>query len=1035
MSDTTQINKNFYVVGGSMQPDAPSYIERKADNEIYERTLASDFCYVLTPRQMGKSSLMARTAQRLKKQGIQTVIVDLSQIGSEKEKESANQWYCGIADCVLDKLGMEMDIGKWWEERKHLPALLRLTRFFRDVVLANATDQVVIFVDEIDTTIALPFTDDFFAAIRACYNARATEPVYRRLSFVLLGVATPSQLIKDTRRTPFNIGHRIELTDFTPEEALPLARGLGNDQIKSEEILKRILYWTGGHPYLTQKLCRLAVDEKPGVYNDEYIDGLVKKYFLAPGASHQDANLNFVRDRLVHKKNPVRRILTLYRRILQGRPITDEPLSFIHTALKLSGLVVLLANRKLSVRNRIYELTFTTDWAKKVMPTYWTKHIEIISIAAILIALIIAIEVIIPGVYIENIRTAQDDVPIQEYKTLRTIPGYSGTAEDLLAQYWDRRALRAEAVEKRDEGVLYRLQAMKVKDTEIRRREVGCLIKDDYENILTTYRHNKDVKAVAFSPGGPTVITINGDNTARLWSADTGEPLGKIIKHRSSFYYNALFSPDGRTVLTGISDDTARLWRTDTGEPVGKLIIHGSSISTVAFSPDGRTVLTVSRDGKIRLWCADTGENVGELMLHGSSVSAVAISPDGRTVLTGSSNGIVRLWWVDTGEPVGNIMKHNYLVGTVAFSPDGKTVLTGSTDNTARLWRADTGEIEGKIMKHDDHVSAAAFSPDGRTLITGSSDGTARLWQTDTGEPLGKIMKHDDHVSAAAFSPDNRTVLTGSRDGTALLWQADTGEPVGKIMKHDGYVFALSFSPDGRSVFTGRYEEVVRLWRVDTGEPVGKPMIHHDSATAAAFSPDGRTLITGSFRIARLWRTDTGEPVGKKLEHNGIVSSVAFSPDGRTVLTGCFKTASLWRTDTCEPVGKPIIHYGLIRSVSYSPDGRTVTVATDNWIHQSDIYGDTIKPKASRLLPGIGTGAYRFLDDKGDKMHVAVKVTGNSIKIYTIRFDIPDAPPIKGNPDELMEEWQKKLALKLDEETGKIEPMYPIEVPRERVRK
>ena len=424
MSDTVQKNIDFYVVGGTMLPDAPSYIERKADKELYERTLAGEFCYVLTPRQMGKSSLMARTAHRLKKQGIQTVIVDLSQIGSEKEKESANQWYRGIAECVLDHLGMEMDIGKWWEERKHLPALLRLTRFLRDIALKNTNKQVVIFVDEIDTTIALPFTDDFFAAIRACYNARATEPVYGRLSFVLLGVATPSQLIKDTRRTPFNIGHRIELTDFTLEEALPLARGLENDQAKSEETLKRILHWTGGHPYLTQKLCRLAVNEKPEVYSDEYIDGLVEKRFFAPGASLQDDNLNFVRDRLVHKKNPVGRVLKLYRRILQESPVTDEPLSFIHSTLKLSGLVLPRADWQLSVRNRIYERTFTADWVKKVIPTDWTRNIAIASITVILLVLVIAFEVIIPGVYIENIRTAQDDVPIVQYSNLKKIPFY-----------------------------------------------------------------------------------------------------------------------------------------------------------------------------------------------------------------------------------------------------------------------------------------------------------------------------------------------------------------------------------------------------------------------------------------------------------------------------------------------------------------------------------------------------------------------------------------------------------------------------------
>lgn len=68
--------RDFFVVGGTMQPDAPSYIEREADRELFEPVLAGDFCYVLTPRQMGKSSLMARTAKRLQVQGVCTAIVD-----------------------------------------------------------------------------------------------------------------------------------------------------------------------------------------------------------------------------------------------------------------------------------------------------------------------------------------------------------------------------------------------------------------------------------------------------------------------------------------------------------------------------------------------------------------------------------------------------------------------------------------------------------------------------------------------------------------------------------------------------------------------------------------------------------------------------------------------------------------------------------------------------------------------------------------------------------------------------------------------
>jgi len=79
----------------------------------------------------------------------------------------------------------------------------------REIVLPRAPERLVIFVDEIDVVRSLPFsTDEFFAAIRECYNRRTEDPEFRRLTFCLLGVASPSDLIRDTRLTPFNIGRR-----------------------------------------------------------------------------------------------------------------------------------------------------------------------------------------------------------------------------------------------------------------------------------------------------------------------------------------------------------------------------------------------------------------------------------------------------------------------------------------------------------------------------------------------------------------------------------------------------------------------------------------------------------------------------------------------------------------------------------------------------------------------------------------------------------------------------------------------------------
>jgi hypothetical protein len=181
----------------------------------------------------------------------------------------------------------------------------------REEVLARIPGRIVIFLDEIDAVRSLPFsTDEGFAGIRECYNRRTQDPAFERLTFCLLGVATPSDLIRDTRLTPFNIGRRIELTDFGEVEAAPLGAGLGRKEPEGRRLLERVLYWTGGHPYLTQRLCR-AVAEEPSVSESAGVDRLCHELFLSPRAWEQDDNLLFVRERLLRSEAELASLLDM----------------------------------------------------------------------------------------------------------------------------------------------------------------------------------------------------------------------------------------------------------------------------------------------------------------------------------------------------------------------------------------------------------------------------------------------------------------------------------------------------------------------------------------------------------------------------------------------------------------------------------------------------------------------------------------------------------------------------------------------------
>jgi WD40 repeat protein len=362
-------NPDFYTVGGTVQAEDGIYLSRHADEELLALCLNRIFAYVLTPRQMGKSSLMIRTSEQLHEAGIKTVIIDLNEVGVDV---SAEQWYLGILTLISAQLNLNREVIDWWHSNRHLGRNQRLTQFFLDIVLEEISDSIVIFVDEIDTTLSLEFTDDFYAAVRSLYLSRARNSDLHRLSFVLIGVATPSDLISDKNRTPFNIGQRIDLTDFTLEEAMPLAEGLELPLAEARETLGLILDWTNGHPYLTQRLCQALAEQNYNAYTHKEVAEVAHNSFLGE-MSRSDDNLRSVRDLMLERSPLLVATLITYREILKGnQPVADEEQSLVKSHLKLSGIVKSV-NGNLQVRNAIYREVFNLTWVNENLPINWVK--------------------------------------------------------------------------------------------------------------------------------------------------------------------------------------------------------------------------------------------------------------------------------------------------------------------------------------------------------------------------------------------------------------------------------------------------------------------------------------------------------------------------------------------------------------------------------------------------------------------------------------------------------------------------------------
>jgi WD40 repeat protein len=467
--------------------------------------------------------------------------------------------------------------------------------------------------------------------------------------------------------------------------------------------------------------------------------------------------------------------------------------------------------------------------------------------------------------------------------------------------------------------------------TELEGKLAGAALSTYWLRVLRG--HTGPVSTVAFSRDGKRVVTASGDNTARLWDAESGKEIA-VLKGHTSLLWSAAFSPDGKRVVTASDDATARLWDVESGSEIAVLKGHTSLLRSAAFSPDGKRVVTASDDYTARLWDAKGLEEPTVLKGHERAVASAAFSPDGKRVVTASADNTARLWNAASGTATAVLEGHTNWVLSAAFSPNGKRVVTASADNTARLWDAATGTEDAVLQGHADAVLSAAFSPDGNRVVTASLDGTARLWDAASGKEIAVLKGHEGTVSSAAFGPDGKRVVTVSDDATARLWDAASGKEIAVLKGHEGTVSSAAFSPDGKRVATASADTAARLWDAEREKAVAVLKGHAKEVYSAAFSPDGKRVVTASpDRTARLWDAASGTEIAVLKGHtSGGVWSAAFSPDGKRVVTASSdRTARLWDAASGTEIAVLKGHTNSVLSAAFSPDGeRVVTASGDN---------------------------------------------------------------------------------------------------------
>lgn len=803
---------SFFVAGGTLSTEATSYVERAADRQLFDALTAGKFCYVLNSRQMGKSSLCVRTMKRLRERGTAVAFIDLTKIGGRNV--TPEQWYAGIAVEIGRSLTTRIEVLSFWKENEHLSPVQRLFAAIREVVLEESDGLIAVFFDEIDATRSLSFSaDEFFAAIRECYNRRVQDPVYNRLTFCLLGVAVPSDLINSPTSTPFNIGERIYLRDFTLDESMALTQGLDGSRV----LVERIHHWTNGHPFLTQSLCAAAMEL--GIRNPEEIDDLVRRDLFEPKARETNINLADVANRAVHAGDlePDAEkfradLLSQYERAWKGRPVPDDEANRVTALLKLSGIMRSEGNR-LIVRNRIYRQVFDRAWVRENMPgqelrrqrrAFWLGVVKTTGLSALVIGAI-------------SYLAWSNAALRREAEIAREKARYDAYVADLNSM---KPAYQS--------GDLFRLQEL-LDETRDR----------PYRNVEWNYWNAKlnDAPARSPYPRGIGTVSVAGDGRS-IVVADPEAHLATVLSIPDLGVVRRLTMPDG---VLDVSEIGSRpVWTREVGpgeirilagyshRPVGVVQIRGGFLSNSAQSVNGRFVASNwrTRDESggyyhVSAWRTDNFTEIWRLFIPGT-VTGLAISEDATKVVVGTfgrkakeramtmslidvrtkktldSVFVDRADQIDSssdagivavGDSIGHTLvrdtrRHRNVLNEsgnpVGLSQDGKRLLTLDSDMTAKVWNVDTGAL----LKAVKCGTAAAMTPDGRYLLS-LGPGT-RLYEIDS-PALGERSRAFSSTTirpAIRCGPSANIVVPGGADWLFLdpdTLKVDRSLPAGPV--------------------------------------------------------------------------------------------------------------------------------------------------------------------------------------------------------------------------------------------------------------
>ena len=343
--------------------DAQLYVERAEDKKVRSFVQRGDYVALIGARRTGKTSLLCSLLSQLAELGHDCVclFVDVMPF-----KEEGKKWYRHVAEEMLDQLRQVTELNS--SERAELLSLasshIGFRKFLESIAKkTKSTDRILVLLDEIGT-IPPVIADPLFRALRAAYTKRRSTGFYR-YTFVFAGVFEPADLIKGEKGSIFDVARKVYMTDAETDGVRQLVALL--DPEVSDEIVDCIHCWTGGHLYLTQRLCSILYDQGVTTVAPDLVEQAVASIIA------EDDSIIHVKRMLDHDQDA----RSAMKRILVGRR-----LGWSNTIVRKLNLIGIVKNHEGTcvIRNRILEKALTEYFQQERLVTVRreqdTQHIS-----------------------------------------------------------------------------------------------------------------------------------------------------------------------------------------------------------------------------------------------------------------------------------------------------------------------------------------------------------------------------------------------------------------------------------------------------------------------------------------------------------------------------------------------------------------------------------------------------------------------------------------------------------------------------------